>query len=96
MLRLRKKLRSFWETFSLEKIALLRPCEMPLRNQSKYGIIQKSVGNAEKRLFEISSTYCGIIIEKDEISSLGGNEDYIAQVQEDRLSRMLAQDLVEG
>lgn len=80
----------------MEEIALLRSCEMLGGNQGKFGIIQKSVGNAEKRLFDISSTYCGIIIEKDEISSLGGNEDYIAQVQEDRLSRMLAQDLVEG
>ena len=28
--------------------------------------------------------------------SLCGSEEYVSQVQEDRLSRMLAQDLVEG
>ena len=30
------------------------------------------------------------------MASICGNEEYLQQVQEDRLSRMLAQDLVEG
>lgn len=52
--------------------------------------------NAQKKLFETSATYCGIIIEREEMLSLSGSEEYVGQVQEDRLSRMLAQDLMEG
>ena len=51
---------------------------------------------SQKRLLDITSTYCGIIIEKEEMVSICGNEEYLNQVQEDRLSRMLAQDLVDG
>jgi hypothetical protein len=44
---------------------------------------------------ELSTTYCGLIIERDEMNGLQGNEEYIQSVQEDRLSRMLATDLME-
>lgn len=45
-------------------------------------------------MMDYSTTYCGLIIEKEEMASL--NEEYIQQVHEDRLSRMLAADLIEG
>jgi hypothetical protein len=44
---------------------------------------------------ELSTTYCGLIIERDDMNGLQGKEDYIQSVQEDRLSRMLATDLME-
>ncbi len=42
----------------------------------------------------MSTTYCGLIIESEERLSI--SEEYIQQVHEDRLSRMLAGDLMEG
>ena len=45
-------------------------------------------------MLDYSTTYCGLIIEKEEMINL--NDDYIQQVHEDRLSRMLAADLIEG
>jgi hypothetical protein len=47
---------------------------------------------------EIATTYCGLIIEKNEMARIAseGSDDYIQHVQEDRMSRMLAQDLIEG
>lgn len=56
--------------------------------------MQKQVESARKRMMDYSTTYCGLIIEKEEMASL--NEEYIQQVHEDRLSRMLAADLIEG
>lgn len=46
-------------------------------------------------MLELATTYCGLIVEKEDMNDLGGNEQYIKQVQEDRLSRMLASDLVD-
>lgn len=46
-------------------------------------------------MVEVATTYCGLIIDKEEMEELGGSEEYVAQLQEDRLSRMLASDLVE-
>lgn len=43
-------------------------------------------------MLELSTTYCGLIVEKEEMASL--SEDYLQQVHEDRLSRMLAGDLL--
>ena len=51
---------------------------------------------ARKRMSELNTTYCGLIIEREEMTGLQGNEDYIQTVQEDRLSRMLATDLMES
>ena len=45
-------------------------------------------------MIDLSTTYCGLIIEKEEMSNI--SEDYVQQVHEDRLSRMLAGDLMEG
>ena len=45
-------------------------------------------------MIDLSTTYCGLIIEKEEMNSI--SEDYVQQVHEDRLSRMLAGDLMEG
>ena len=45
-------------------------------------------------MIDLSTTYCGLIIEKEEMASI--SEDYVQQVHEDRLSRMLASDLIEG
>lgn len=45
-------------------------------------------------MIDLSTTYCGLIIEKEEMSSI--SEEYVQQVHEDRLSRMLAGDLVDG
>jgi hypothetical protein len=45
-------------------------------------------------MVDLSTTYCGLIVEKEEMVNI--SEDYIQQVHEDRLSRMLAADLMEG
>ena len=45
-------------------------------------------------MIDLSTTYCGLIIEKEEMSNI--SDDYVQQVHEDRLSRMLAGDLMEG
>ena len=44
----------------------------------------------------LSTTYCGLMVDADELSSSPENQEYIQQVQEDRLSRMLATDLLES
>ncbi len=46
-------------------------------------------------MVELSTTYCGLIIQKEELGN-SITEEYVAQVHEDRLSRMLASDLLEG
>jgi hypothetical protein len=46
-------------------------------------------------MMDLATTYCGLIIEKEDMSEVGGSEEYIQQVQEDRLSRMLANDLLD-
>lgn len=45
-------------------------------------------------MLELSATYCGLIVEREEMSSISG--EYMEQVHEDRLSRMLAGDLIEN
>ena len=56
--------------------------------------IEESIRKASRRMIDLSTTYCGLIIEKEEMSSI--SEEYVQQVHEDRLSRMLAGDLVDG
>lgn len=47
-------------------------------------------------MIEAATAYCGLIIDKEEMEELCGSEEYVAQLQEDRLSRMLTSDLVES
>ena len=54
------------------------------------------VSQARKQMIEVATSYCGLIIDKEEMEELCGSEEYVAQLQEDRLSRMLASDLVES
>ena len=54
------------------------------------------VSQARKQMMEVVTSYCGLIIDKEEMEELCGSEEYVAQLQEDRLSRMLASDLVES
>ena len=54
------------------------------------------VSQARKQMMEVATSYCGLIIDKEEMEELCGSEEYVAQLQEDRLSRMLASDLVES
>ncbi len=59
-----------------------------------YFLTKVCVERARKRMIDLSTTYCGLIIEKEDmVNSI--NEEYIKQVHEDRLSRMLANDLIE-
>jgi len=44
----------------------------------------------------LSTTYCGLMVDSAELVSTAENEEYLQQVQEDRLSRMLASDLIES
>lgn len=44
----------------------------------------------------LGTTYCGLIIDSDQIGPTTGNQEYLQQVQEDRLSRMLANDLLDS
>lgn len=57
--------------------------------------LKTHVEQARKKMVELSTTYCGLIIEKEDMAS-GINDEYIKQVHEDRLSRMLANDLIEA
>lgn len=45
-------------------------------------------------MLELSTTYCGLIVEHEEMLTI--SQEYVDQVHEDRLSRMLAADLLEG
>jgi hypothetical protein len=55
---------------------------------------QGHIKKAQRKMMELSTNYCGLIIEKEEMLSI--SEEYIQQVHEDRLSRMLAADLIEA
>lgn len=47
-------------------------------------------------MMEEATTYCGLIIENDQLGETNSNnQECIIQIQEDRLSRLLASDLVE-
>ena len=43
-----------------------------------------------------STTYCGLMVDTSELGQNSENDEYLQQVQEDRLSRMLAGDLIES
>lgn len=43
----------------------------------------------------LATTYCGLILDSEDIGAVD-SEDYLQQVQEDRLSRMLASDLLDN
>ena len=47
-------------------------------------------------MIEGATTFCGLIIEKEQLDEINDNSaQSIVQIQEDRLSRLLASDLVE-
>lgn len=45
-------------------------------------------------MIDIATTYCGLIVETEDLNVAAGGEQYLQQVQEDRLSKMLATDLI--
>lgn len=92
MSRSREKLWAVRKAFPLEENPSIRASKIKNRTHSTYGVTKKSVKKAKSRMLELSTTYCGLIVEKEEMASL--SEDYLQQVHEDRLSRMLAGDLL--
>lgn len=47
-------------------------------------------------MIEVATTYCGLIIEKEQLYETKDNDQKcIVKIQEDRLSRLLASDLIE-
>lgn len=57
---------------------------------------RERVQNAKEKMINLSTTYCGLMVDTTELISSVENEEYLQQVQEDRLSRMLASDLIES
>lgn len=78
----------------MEKNTCLQSSQKLAYTTGMYFLTKVCVERARKRMIDLSTTYCGLIIEKEDmVNSI--NEEYIKQVHEDRLSRMLANDLIE-
>ena len=43
----------------------------------------------------MASTYCGIIVEREEMQEILGNEMLLEDVKQDRLTKMLQKDIIE-
>jgi hypothetical protein len=62
MPRLFEEFRTFWQAFPLETIIPLRPPPHPRQNRRMFALTQLGIVSARRRMMELATTYCGLII----------------------------------